>query len=179
MSQQPYLSTEDTRLALQQEAMQRSMFFAQRLAESGVDRLLNRVDALARDIDTLAWRQAANSLGIDLRALDVLDRVPIRYPCYFCTPAQLAEDPSLVAYYRNLAMLSVEAMRDIGLDTAEHEAGALLLAEKAERLAVYLNSIVSARIIAEPMLVTPRRHLELVFANLGESIGNAWRQINE
>src|SRR3972149_351599 len=111
-------STEDTRLALQQEAMQRSLFFAQRLAESGFDRLLNQVDALARNTDTLAWRQAANRLGIDLRALDVLDRIPIRYPCYFCASAQLVENPLLVAYYRNLAMLSVEAMQDIGLDTA-------------------------------------------------------------
>jgi hypothetical protein len=123
----------------------------------------------------MIWRKAAHRFGIDPKALDVLDHRSIRYPYYFCDPAHLVKSPSLVAYYRNMAMVSTQVMQDIGLDTTDHEAGQPLSLNKAEQFAQYFNSTVSAFIIENPSLITSRLHIAMVFSNLGESIGNLWR----
>ncbi len=166
---------EEIRRAVQRNAVQRGQFFALNLARLGFDQILDRVEAIARDTDPEIWREAAGRLGIDPKALDVLDRVSVRYPHYFCDPIRLIENPSLVAYYRNVAMVSAKVMRGIGLDTMAHEVGLTLPNDKAEQLAAYFNSTVSALIVQNPSLVTGRRHIEMVFTNLGESIGGSWR----
>ncbi len=53
--------------------------------------------------------------------------------------------------------------------------GEVLPRDKADQIAVYFNGTVSALIAGNPSLVTERRHIEMVFANLGESIGGSWR----
>ena len=168
-------SQEEIRRAVQRNAVQRGQFFALNLARLGFDQILDHIESIARNVDLEAWREAAERLGIAPKALDVLDRIPVRYPYYFCTAQQLFENPSLIAYYRNVAMVSAKVMRGIGLDTAIHEAGTALPENKAEQLAGYFNSTVSALIVENPSLVTNRRHIEMVFANLGENIGGSWR----
>lgn len=168
-------SQEEIRRAVQRNAVQRGQFFALNLARLGFDQILDRVEAIARDSDLEIWREAAEPFGIDPRALDVLDRLQIRYPYYFCDPSQLVKSPSLVAYYRNVAMVSAKVMRGIGFDTTPYEAGLPLLEDRAEQLARYFNGTVSALVVENPLLVTGRRHIEMVFANLGESIGGSWR----
>ncbi len=166
---------EEIRRAVQRNAVQRGQFFALNLARLGFDQILDQVDVLAREIDVENWRERAAQIGIDSRALDVLDRIAVRYPFYFCDPEQLAKSPALIAYYRNVAMVSAKVMRGIGLDTAPYEAGMPFTTDKAEPIARYLNGTVSALITSNPSLVTTRRHIEMVFANLGESIGGSWR----
>jgi hypothetical protein len=56
-----------------------------------------------------------------------------------------------------------------------HETGMPFSSDRAEQIAKYLNSTVSALITSNPSLVTGRRHIEMVLANLGESIGGSWR----
>jgi len=166
---------EEIRRAVQRNAVQRGQFFALNLARLGFDQILDQIEAIARDTDPEIWREVADRLGIDPRALDVLDHIPVRYPYYFCDPTQLTQSPSLVAYYRNVAMVSAKVMRGIGLDTMPHEVGQALPNDKAKQLAIYFNGTVSALITQNPSLVTGRRHIEMVFANLGESIGGSWR----
>jgi hypothetical protein len=168
-------TTEEIRRTVQRNAVQRGQFFALNLARLGFDQILDQVEALAREADSEMWRERAEEMGIDSRALDVLDRVAIRYAFYFCDPQQLAETPALVAYYRNVAMVSAKVMRGIGLDTASNETGAPFIIDRAEQIAKYLNSTVSALITSNPSLVTGRRHIEMALANLGESIGGSWR----
>jgi hypothetical protein len=77
--------------------------------------------------------------------------------------------PRLVTYYRNVAMLSRKAMGGIGLDTESYELS--LVAPPlniAVELACYFNKIVGELI--RTVGVTPRRHIELAFANLGDSL---------
>jgi len=166
---------EEIRRAVQRNAVQRGQFFALNLARLGFDQILDQVEAIARTVDSEVWREAASRLSIDPRALDVLDRIPVQYPYYFCSPEDLINSPSLVAYYRNVAMVSAKVMRGISLDTAIHEAGSPPSQDKAEQLAQYFNSTVSTLIAGNPSLITSRRHLEMVFSNLGESIGGSWR----
>ena len=117
---------EEIRRAVQRNAVQRGQFFALNLARLGFDQILDQVEAIAYSADGEMWREAANRLGIDPAALDVLDHISVRYPYYFCTPTDLVTNPSLVAYYRNVAMVSAKVMRSIGLDTVAHEAGLAL-----------------------------------------------------
>ena len=154
--------------------MQRGRFFALNLIQLRFGPILDEIGAIARHADLEIWRKAAHRLGIDPNALDVLDHVPICYPFYFCDPTQLARSPSLAAYYRNLAMISIQVMQDIGLDTASHEAGQPLPLDKAEQLALYFSTI-STFVVTNPSLITSRRHTEMMFSNLGESIGDLWR----
>ncbi len=166
---------EEIRRAVQRNAIQRGQFFALNLARLGVDRILVQIEALAQNIDLEIWREAAGSIGIDPKALDILDRIPVRYPFYFCRPDDLLNDPTLVAYYRNVTMVSAKVMRNIGLDTAPHELGQPLTKEKADQLARYFNATTSALLVQTQSLITSRRHIEMVFSNLGESIGGSWR----
>ncbi len=159
----------------QQNVMRHSQFFELGLAQLGFDKILDQVEALARDTDPATWRRTAAQLGIDSMALDVLDGVRTAYPYYFCDPSQLVKTPCLVAYYRNLAMLSAQTMQAIGLETANHEAGQPLSPDKAQQLALYLNGTISTFLVTNPSLITSRRHIEMVFSNLGDSIGDAWQ----
>jgi hypothetical protein len=168
-------SPEEIRRAVQRNAVQRGQFFALNLARLGFDQILDQVETLARDTDMEMWREATDRLGINPAALDVLDRLLIPYPYYFCDPGQLVKSPSLIAYYRNVAMVSAKVMRGIGLDTTTHEVGLPVSEEKAKQLASYFNSTVSALLVENQPLVTGRRHFEMIFANLGESIGGSWR----
>jgi len=148
--------------------MQRGRFFALNLIQLRFGPILDEIEAIARHADLEIWREAAHRLGIDPNALDVLDHVPICYPFYFCDPTQPVRNPSLVAYYRNLAMISIQVMQD-------HEAGQPLPLDKAGQLALYFNSTISAFVVTNPSRITSRRHIEMMFSNLGESIGDLWR----
>ncbi|MBI4787491.1 MAG: hypothetical protein HY782_10645 [Chloroflexi bacterium] len=166
---------EEIRRAVQRNAVKRGQFFALNLVRLGFDQILEQVEALARDTDPEIWRESASRLGIDTKALDVLDSILVRYPYYFCDSTQLVQTPALIMYYRNVAMVSAKVMRGIGLDTTPHELGQPLPEDKAEQLAKYLNGTVSALLIENQSLVTSRRHIEMVFSNVGESIGGSWR----
>lgn len=166
---------EQIRRAVQRNAVQRGQFYALNLARLGLDHILDRVEQIARDTDPEIWRDVLSGLGVDLRALEILDALPVRYPYYFCDTTVLQNDPALVLYYRNVTMTSAKVMRGIGLETESHERGNMLSAEKARQLALYFNSTVSKLLVENPTLITPRRHVEMVLTNIGESLGGSWR----
>lgn len=166
---------EQIRRAVQRNAVQRGQFYALNLAVLGLDQILERVDQLAQDIDVETWYEAANTLGIDIRALQTLDSLSIRFPYYFCEPSFFQNDPTLAIYYRNVAMTSAKVMRGIGLETDSLEKGATPSNEKAQQLTLYLNSTLSKLIVENPGLITQRRHIEMALTNMGESLGGSWR----
>lgn len=136
-----------------------------------MDEAIATVAKIAAEYSKEETRAAAEALGIDVAALTLLDQAdpPIPYPLYFCTPADLIEHPRLVMYYRNVAMLTRKAMNVIGLGTEAYELG--LVAPPpgiAAELAHYFNRIVAE--IIKVVGVTPRRHIESAFANLGETL---------
>ena len=104
------------------------------------------------------------------------DEPPIPYPYYFCTPDFLIEHPQLTFYYRNIAMLSSKVMRGLGLDTTPYENGETPTREDAIEIVKYLNEIVSGLLIeAGAAGVTRNRHIQMVMANLGDSLGGSSR----
>ncbi len=167
---------EEITRAVQKNSVQRGHFMWLTLARVGFDNMLEQIVSIAAREDLEEWKDAASQLKIDTGALDVLDKVAIRYPLYFCKPSFLIDNPLLIAYYRNIAMVSAKVMRGIGLDTALHEIGASPLPpDKAEKLAAFFNSTVSVLLLANSSLVTPTRHIETVLSNIGASIDGSWR----
>jgi hypothetical protein len=122
------------------------------------------------------WHDVAARIGIDSSALDMLNQQepPVPYSYYFCTPEMLIDNPHLVLYYRNVAMISSKVMNNIGLDTTQHETGIPLPEDKAHQIASHLNQIVSS-LVLQVKLFSKQRHLEMVYANIGASLDGSWR----
>jgi hypothetical protein len=155
--------------------IRRGLFIIKNLMALDFESLVRRVERIATEYDKEAWYKVALTLGIDVEALQVLDasQPPIPYPYYFCTPDILIQNPELTTYYRNVAMLSQKAMNDMGLNTIAYEAGQVPPPDIAMDLTHHFNRIISA-LVADGQ-ITAQRHLEMAYANLGDSFGSFWR----
>ncbi len=172
----PFASTPgQIQRAVERNSIQRGVFILNQLHAQNFDALVKRVEMLVESYDEVEWRQHGTAWGINLKALDALDALhpPAQYPHYFCTPEILLADPYLIKYYRNVAMVSQKVMGDMQLSTTAYEAGMLPSLEIAQSLAYHFNTISSALVLQG--LVTSQRHLEMAYANLGDSLGGAWR----
>jgi len=161
--------------AVRKNSIQRGIFAIQSLIAMGFDSLIAEVQQLAEaeDYDLEEWFVNAEAWGIDIAALERLNEVPIRYPLYFCRPEYFTMNPRLIAYYRNLAMISKKAMKDARLNAARYEQGAVPPPEFVEDATRYLNSIISG--IVRAGLVEKGHHIEMAYANLGDTVGGGWR----
>ncbi|MCX6029919.1 MAG: hypothetical protein NT169_11545 [Chloroflexi bacterium] len=173
----PFVSTpEEVKRAVERNAVQRGVLLVRVLVSLNMDEAIAAVGNIAAVYDMEEIREAADLLGIDPEALNLLDQAepPIPYPYYFCAPTYLMDHPRLVMYYRNVAMLSRKVMSGIGLGTEAYELNSVAPpAGVASELAHYFNKIVSALIKTGG--VTPQRHIEMAFANLGDSLGGVSR----
>ena len=172
----PFTSTPDEiQRAVERNSIKRGVFIIKNLIALNFDGLLHQVRQIARQYDKEDWHENATALHIDPDALLVLDNAdpPVPYPYYFCTPQILQEYPNLVMYYRNVAMVSQKVMNDMGLNTTNYEIGLVPPADIAQDLARHFNQIASA--LVKVGRISPQRHLEMAFANLGDSFGGSWR----
>ncbi len=166
----------EIRTAVEQNALDRGVLLIQVIVSLRIDKLLDLVDELARSYDKEDFCEAADAVGIQVNALKRLDEAepPVAYPYYFCLPNVLVKHPELVFYYRNVAMLSRKVMRGIGLDTSSFEdEGLAPSAPVASELAAYFNRITSSLVLAGG--ITPYRHIVMMMANLGDSLGGLSR----
>lgn len=173
----PYASTHDEILqAVRENSVQRGLFFLKSLAALDFDRIVDAVEQRAKTYDMEVWREAAAAAGVAGIALDILDSYnpPIPYPYYFCLPAELVDEPRLILYYRNVAMVSNKVMNNIGLDTTQHEVGAPLDSDKAAQIASHLNQILSS-LVQHTDLHGENRHIEMAYTNIGASLDGGWR----
>jgi len=167
---------EEIRRAVERNSIQRGVFLINNLIHLSFESLIQNVAVISQSYDKELWREQATSLQIKLEALDKLDNLfsPIPYPYYFCTPDMLTANPSLIKYYRNVAMISQKVMSGMEMGTLRYELGIDALGEyEASMLSVYFNQIVSEIIIRNN--ISPGRHVEMVYANVGDSLGGAWR----
>jgi hypothetical protein len=161
--------------AVERNSVKRGVFFIKNLVTLNFAALIQRVKQISQEYDKEEWCEAASDLWIDVEALKALDACepPVPYPYYFCTPDILTRDPELVMYYRNVAMVSQKVMNDMGLNTIAYEAGQAPPPDIALDLTHHFNSITSALVVTSA--VTPQRHIEVAYANLGASFDGSWR----
>ena len=172
-----FASTPDEiRKAVEQNAFDRGSLLIKVIVSLEIDRLLALVDEISQTYDKESFFELADGIGIQVEALKRLDEVnpPIRYAYYFCLPDMLIKHPQLVFYYRNIALLSRKVMRGVGLDTENFEVLGMAPAEEVARdLSIYFNEITS-RLVLEGG-VSPYRHIVMMTANLGDSLGGTSR----
>jgi len=172
----PFASTPDEiQRAVERNSIQRGLFFLKNLMTLDFMALIQRVRQMAQEYDKEEWFSTASDFSINMKALEALDacQPPVPYPFYFCTPQLLIRYPELTMYYRNVAMVSQKLMNDMGLSTIAYEAGQSPSPDIAYDLARHFNTIISALVISS--VVTPQRHLEMAYANLGASFDGSWR----
>jgi hypothetical protein len=173
----PFASTpEEIRKAVEQNAFDRGTLLIKVIVSLQIDKLLALIDEVSEIYDREDFFEAAGEIGIKIEALQRLDdfNPPIRYAYYFCLPDMLIKHPSLIFYYRNIALLSRKVMRGVGLDTNNFELFGLAPSEKVAReLSTYFNEITSSLVLAGG--VSPYRHIVMMTANLGDSLGGTSR----
>lgn len=162
--------------AVRDNSVRRGMFFLKNLSALDVDGIVRDIEQLGADYDMELWRERAEESSITPAALDILDAhdPPVPYPYYFCLPGDLVREPRLILYYRNVAMISNKVMNNIGMGTIQHEVGLPLSVEKAQAIAQHFNQINSA-LVMETGLYGQRRHLEMMYINIGASLDGGWR----
>ena len=93
----------------------------------------------------------------------------------FCHPEVITAQPRLIAYYRGLALLPQKGMQLLAVNTANLEEGrGRLNAARAARIAVTVNSLISALIDADPHWQLSKSHTAALL-NLGSQINGSWR----
>ncbi|NJL04901.1 MAG: hypothetical protein HC911_08335 [Chloroflexaceae bacterium] len=173
----PFASTlDEIRTAVERNAIRRGVFLINSLQALGVNNLVSRVAELSSTYDKEEWRDQADKWGIDPEeVLSILDSSKVAYPVFFCSPSAIVETPQLLSYYRNLAMLSNKAMRDIKLSTERYEVSLQAIsADQALVVSRYLNSTISNIILARGT-VTSQLASEMLYTNIGDSLGGVWR----
>lgn len=172
-----FTSTPDEiREAVEQNAFDRGTLLIKVIASLEIDKLLASVDEISQEYDQEDFFEMAGDVGIQIDALKRLDEAdpPIRYVYYFCLPKLLIKYPQLVFYYRNIALLSRKVMRGVGLDIENFEVLGMAPSEEiAHNLATYFNEITSRLVLAGG--VSPYRHIVMMTANLGDSLGGTSR----
>jgi len=172
----PFASTpEEIRAAVEKSAIARGVLLIKVIVRMDIENILSIIKHIASDFDKEEMIERSTDLQIKTEALAILESVdpPVPYPYYFCTPEMLVEYPTLVMYYRNLAMLSRKVMNGLGMNTGNYENGITPSLEIAQRLSKYFNKIISEFIIISG--VTPLRHLEIVLSNIGDGLGGVSR----
>lgn len=83
-----FASTPDEiKRAVEKNAINRGSLLIQIIVSLNVDDLLNIINELSKSYDKEEIIESCNKLGIDLKALQLLDEAkpPIPYPFYFCS----------------------------------------------------------------------------------------------
>jgi XcyI restriction endonuclease len=153
----------------------RSTFFVRRLRAFNLWRVIDEVRRLNTVNGSFDWSALA-SLGIEADAWARLQVKQIPPALYFCHPRVLAEQPQLLLYYRTAALISQKGLDSLVTGSCERlESGKVmsLSGDAASRLAVALNSILSAMLKATADI--ERDQLSgLQFASLGATIQGSW-----
>ena len=165
---------EEISIAIEENALDRGVLLLKVMVALQIDRMLETLDAVARAYGLEDYYQAADQLNIAVEALEYLSaperRVP--FPYYFCLPQTIQAHPELTFYCRNVVLLSAKVMQGVGLDTQVYESGLYVPdLQTATELARYFNRIISRLVLTGG--ATPYRHIQMMMANLGDSLGRS------
>ena len=160
----------------------RSTFFYRKLKEYQTATLPIAIANLVPVAHLYDWTEHA-AWDIDEEAFDYVSRKNITLISVFCHPRLLREQPSLTAYYRNIAVLSQKSVSYLaGIGTTRlaafegHIQGKIVLGDAdALRLATLFNTHIS--LIIDSSLKTFQQDdlLPLLFASAGAQIDGSWR----
>lgn len=167
---------EEIKKAVERNAINRGFLLIQVIVSLKIDEMLQTIKGISEKYDKEDVLDHHEELNIDLEAIEILETAnpPIPYPYYFCSPEWVIGHPELFFYYRNVSMLSTKVMNGLGFSTQTYEEnGVVPNSAVATEIVRYLNGIVSR--LVKLSGVSENRHLEMLLANLGDSLGGTSR----
>jgi hypothetical protein len=156
----------------------RSQFFARKLRELGFLTVAEEVEKLPDLADSFPWAEAGK-IGIDPDMFEAIRAQGLEPLLFFVHPRVIEEQPSLLMYYRCLAMLPHKGLRRImpcNIAALESGSATTLTRDRAVQLAIVLNRLLS-RIAQSFLDVQPLRKSDLrafVLAQAGSQIQGSW-----
>lgn len=151
----------------------RATFFVSRLRKMRLWHAIDHVNALHAECFTWDHR---SEWGVEEDGWERIQSKGIAPLQYFCHPRLITEQPWLLIYYRNVAMISQKGLgKIIGGNIARIESGEVdeLNSEWVEKLVLTLNGILSA--IVETAADLDARDLPgFQFASAGATIQGSW-----
>lgn len=162
---------EEKERAWERDQLQRALFFHKAFHEYGLIELAERLDQIKGE----KYKWDLSNLAISETAWNIAIHRGLKPVLVFCHPDVIMENPKFVAYYRMLAILSQKSMQNIGLPVIDHELkGKALDKEKANKLAVTLNKVISSIIEDDPEIT--RLELDMLRAmSAGTQADGSWR----
>ncbi|MFW6106797.1 MAG: XcyI family restriction endonuclease [bacterium] len=156
----------------------RSQFFARRLRELGFLKITEEVRKLLPLKDSFRWDHP-NEFGIDDDAFKAVAEDGLEPMLCFARPRAIAEQPSLILYYRCLAMISQKGMTRIaGGNLPAIERGELTQIDEDTRahLVTTVNRLLSVVILSflGVRRLTPVDLQAFLFAQAGAQIQGSW-----
>jgi len=156
----------------------RSQFFARKLHQLSFLCVVEEVRKLLPLKDSFKWDQKS-SLGIDGEVFDRVVRHGIQPLLFFVHPRVLSEQPSLLLYYRCVAMVPQKGLTRIaGVGAQRIETGKATKVDKGllQRVVITLNKLLS--LLARSFLETEDlkgEHLQaFLYAQAGSQIQGSW-----
>jgi len=177
-SQQPLHSFQKTLLKSEQFSHYslRATFFFRRLKELKFLRVANEVEKLNLLRSSFDWAARAE-WGIADEAWRRASQCRLNPLKLFVHPRVIEEQPSLLLYYRCVAMISQKGLKAlVGQDSARAETGrvACLPVEQATKFATAVNSVMSV-LLSAPTPIRSRYLPIFLYATAGAQIDGSWR----
>lgn len=155
----------------------RSTFFAEKLDEFGFFDFATKIHKIIQDQDnTFNWDER-NEWGITENAWEQIIANELPPLSVFCHPRIVSHHPSLIRYYRSVALLPQKGMQKIASisNLKEVEAGIKTVAPtKVNGVVTTLNELMSSIITLTPN-IDSEKIKGMMFATAGTTIDGSWR----
>ena len=157
-------------IAQTQYSLRASFFYQARRIFQSLCETVEKIDPSKYD-----WSKP-QELGISKSSWEYIQRNNIPPTLIFCHPQLISDCPTLVGYYRCLALLPQKGMSRLGVNTTSLEEGkrVSLPRDKALQIAKVINSFISSIIDSDPNFSLEELRLAAQ-ANLGTQINGSWR----
>ncbi|WP_158224933.1 XcyI family restriction endonuclease [Brunnivagina elsteri] len=158
----------------------RSTFFYRKLREYNTLSLRAKIEALLPIQNLYDWDNKLD-WGIGEDAFNYVNQHPnLQFIQVFCHPRLIREQPQLIAYYRNVAVLSQKAVISlIGIQVKRFESDEenkfQLAEDNALELAKLFNEHISLIIDSSVNSITEEELYGLILASTGTQIDGSWR----
>lgn len=153
----------------------RSTFFYRKLSELGFYGFKDEIEKLIKIERNYNWAKRF-SWGVSKKAWAFVTKSNVAHLRIFAHPRIIIEQPKLIAYYRNVAVLPQKGVQALAFDIKRFEKGSNrigLTQRQAEKLCILFNSHIST-ILESATEINELDVDGLLFASAGAQINGSW-----
>ncbi len=153
----------------------RSTFFYRKLNALGYFQITRDIEFLVEHSVNYSWEDR-KFWSITHNAWDSVNKRSIEPLRVFAHPKVLVEHPKLVAYYRNMAAISLKGVQYLAFNVTPYESGKKteIPYKQASELAKLFNAHISA-VVESALSVTINNLTALMYSSAGTTVDGSWR----